>query len=288
MFCRKEKIMGDKLSNPKSGLRNRKASGFTLIELLVVVAIIAVLVSMLLPALNTARESAKQTVCGSNLSQVSKACLMYAQDNNDMIPPFIVGLGSPTQYFIHSSYGPNMQEGALTLLVKNNPSISATDDVLLKFCSSVGYLMDANPLYCPNDTAPGGAASRRVTKDWFAPNHIISYWYCFVDPMGHAWSEARRPTLGGYNGWQRYNTTSAVSNHEETSPSKAVILFDSGVISSMDPTGSWPMMHTNGWNALYLDGHVKWQTREDITYQLESNGLTTDMFNMVPVLDRKG
>lgn len=268
-------------------LKNSKAMGFTLIELLVVVAIIAVLISMLLPALGSARENARKIVCGSNMNQVSKACLMYAQDNADMIPPFLHNSGG--QYFICSGYGPNMQEGALTLLVKKNPSISATDDVLLKYCSDVGYLMDANPLYCPNDTDPNAySAAKRVAKDWFSPNHTISYWYCFVDPMGHSYSEVRRPSLGGFNGWQRYHTTSAVSNYEEISPSNAVILFDSGDADCIVNPSGYKRMHADGWQALYLDGHVKWQKHSEIDYTLESRGLTNSSWHMIRMFDEKG
>ncbi len=61
----------------------KKQIGFTLIELLVVVAIIAVLVSILLPALSTARQMTKTTACKTNLRQLGVAMLSYCYDNND-------------------------------------------------------------------------------------------------------------------------------------------------------------------------------------------------------------
>jgi prepilin-type N-terminal cleavage/methylation domain-containing protein len=64
----------------------RRKSAFTLIELLVVVAIIAVLISMLLPAIGQAREKARLLVCMNNLRQCGLYFQFYAQENNGVIP----------------------------------------------------------------------------------------------------------------------------------------------------------------------------------------------------------
>jgi len=61
-------------------------SYFTLIELLVVIAIIAILASMLLPALQQARENAKKTTCINNFGTVGKYAAFYIQDNNGFFP----------------------------------------------------------------------------------------------------------------------------------------------------------------------------------------------------------
>ena len=71
----------------------RTKYAFTLVELLVVIGIIAVLVGILLPSLNRAREAAKITKCASNLHQIGMAILMYANDNRGALLPSQVDTG---------------------------------------------------------------------------------------------------------------------------------------------------------------------------------------------------
>jgi prepilin-type N-terminal cleavage/methylation domain-containing protein len=68
-----------------------KRKAFTLIELLVVIAIIAILMAILIPALNRAREQGKRAVCLSNLKQLALAWIMYADDNDDVLVNGAVG-----------------------------------------------------------------------------------------------------------------------------------------------------------------------------------------------------
>lgn len=69
------------------GPRKRNGRGFTLIELLVVVAIIAMLISMMLPTLGSARKQTRTTVCMSNQRQLAVAATTYATENDDWMNP---------------------------------------------------------------------------------------------------------------------------------------------------------------------------------------------------------
>ncbi len=79
----------------------KRQKGFTLVELLVVIGIIAVLISILLPAMNKAREAANRTTCASNIRQLVLGISLYAVDQKDKTPALIASHRYPagTEFF---------------------------------------------------------------------------------------------------------------------------------------------------------------------------------------------
>jgi prepilin-type N-terminal cleavage/methylation domain-containing protein/prepilin-type processing-associated H-X9-DG protein len=113
--------------------RLRKLKAFTLVELLVVIGIIALLISVLLPALQKARRSANTIACSSNMRQIVQAMQMYASQNNGFIP------GSP-----HTSGGFLYKNGALDPQYSDNncPGIISGYDWMSPLASVMGFNFD--------------------------------------------------------------------------------------------------------------------------------------------------
>ena len=101
----KKKIM--KTPDRNIPVSKRKSFRFTLVELLIVISVIAILVGMLLPALNSARIKARTISCKSNLRQFAQGSVAYAGDNDDFLP--IKGTDNPrpiiTEGLMNSYWG---------------------------------------------------------------------------------------------------------------------------------------------------------------------------------------
>ena len=112
----------------------RRSSAFTLVELLVVIGIIAVLISILLPALNKARQASQITACASSMHQLDLALRLYANINQDQIP---IGFGWGDQWHNYSLF---------------NADPTSKKYQLLGAVYQAGLIQDPKCFYCPNET----------------------------------------------------------------------------------------------------------------------------------------
>jgi prepilin-type N-terminal cleavage/methylation domain-containing protein len=125
----------------------RRRSGFTLIELLVVIAIISVLIALLLPAVQSAREAARRIQCVNNLKQIGLAMHNYV-DSNNVLPAAemqFLGMANGSNFSALSMALPYIEQG--TLFNAINFSLFDQDP-----SNATAMVSSINGLICPSDT----------------------------------------------------------------------------------------------------------------------------------------
>lgn len=144
--------------------QKRGLGGFTLVELLVVIAIIGILVAMLLPAVQSAREAARRAICGNSLRQLGLAALNYESANQRLPPGY---LATETNFFNPIAEAdpagpggtarPHQMTGVFTFLLPYMEATSVADE----FSSALTLGVDAyDESYSSAASAPAWAAAQ--------------------------------------------------------------------------------------------------------------------------------
>ncbi len=250
-----------------------KQKGFTLIELLVVIAIIAILAAILFPVFSQAREKARQTSCLSNFKQIGLSVRMYSQDYDEKFP--MGTYPGPRNWEVNPDVNPYSSYGT-PQCIDHGPSLGWPGGAWVGFNPGDGgpdytgcaygfefyrtlmhvqlgpYQKNKNIWYCPSDKyrdpSQRNMAHGAQSYQWF-PNWIYNH-------RNSGFPMVRYP-----DGTIKDLTDELPSERSEWF-SERILFTERGVFGwdgadASDPARRTIFNHSQGYNAVFFDGHAK-------------------------------
>lgn len=262
-LCPQQLVCGQFKWMPRA--KRGSSEGFTLIELLVVIAIIAILAAMLLPALAKAKERALRVNCVSNLKQIGVAIFGYTADNGDKMPPNRVNATSGSVWYPYEVGRKvvgthNWNEGPHNLGSLWESKTLPEGKVL--YCPS-SRIYDGNfryDTYAQADVWPFGNLPTATNPD------VVRSGYSYfpqskakdLDPRGNPLPYAKMGQTRINNTGPTYNLLK-LSEIDVNKSMSTDLVFSSSLDSQPHRDGN-----LGGLNALFGDGHVRFQSQRTV------------------------
>jgi prepilin-type N-terminal cleavage/methylation domain-containing protein/prepilin-type processing-associated H-X9-DG protein len=230
--------------------QRRSAQAFTLVELLVVIGIIAVLISILLPALNKAREQANQVKCQANLHTVYQLMMMYSNDNRQYMMPARLTVTSAQYYWWSPAYlGSELARNNFS----NSTARNTDEQAIVKYLTCPSQMHDGDPMGAAGGNNFWGDYTYNMnmgSMDLTNPANTIPFWKVSQIPSNVlVMSDINKGALVAAN----FN------------PSSSIFANLTYLVGTHPSTPNMGVPHDSGRraNCLFADGHISLLAPQD-------------------------